>query len=176
MSDLKITPTSNYAKLNCIHIDQLRTCTLSIYLSIYIYSVCVYIYRERGRHTVHVYNVWFQHATDSHPKRWSKNPTCVGWPSNSTKLNPLSCVYKNSPTRPGQSEPRVGQRIRWARWESPANSSLINFKWYSHLISILPRFTNLLQTLAVEAAVWTTELMAPITANNHCCLCCFVLS
>ena len=45
MSDLKITPTSNYAKLNCIHIDQLRTCTLSIYLSIYIYSV--YIYRER---------------------------------------------------------------------------------------------------------------------------------
>ena len=81
----------------------------------------------------------------------AKNPTCVGWPSNSTKLNPLSCVYKNSPTRPGQSEPRVGQRIRWARWESPANSSLINFKWYSHLISILPRFTNLLQTLAVEA-------------------------
>ena len=47
MSDLKITPTSNYAKLNCIHIDQLRTCTLSIYLSIYIYSVCVYIYIER---------------------------------------------------------------------------------------------------------------------------------
>ena len=149
-----------------------------IYIFIYLHIQCVYI--ERCRHTVHVYNVWFQHATGSHPKRWSKNPTCVGWPSNSTKLNPLSCVYKNSPTRPGQSEPRVGQRIRWAQWESPANSSLINFKWYSHLISILPRFTNLLQTWRWRlAAVWTTELMAPIgpiTANNHCCLCCFVLS